>query len=243
MARRPNRTISRFLWTAVILLALVGIAAATRRTVVLFRPTAISPAKNPAAALDEHFADHRGLTLIHILPGIIFMVLGPLQFIRSLRSKHPQLHRWSGRIFLTASGILAVAGLIMAAGPTIGGWDEKAAIFLFGSFFLIALATALRYALRGEFAQHREWMIRGYASGLAVAAVRPIMGSFFAAAVARGRTPDPHSFFGTAFWIGFSLSVIVAELWIRYTRPAVRSQLAGFPATAKKAIPTANSPS
>src|SRR2546426_5373850 len=39
------------------------------------------------------------------------------------------------------------------------------------------------HALRREFAQHREWMIRGYAIGLAVATIRPIMGTFFAAAL------------------------------------------------------------
>src|SRR5215831_8531372 len=75
-------------------------------------------------------------------------------------------------------------------GLLIGGTDEKAAIALFGTFFLISLAKALWHALRREFAQHREWMIRGYAIGLAVATIRPIMGTFFATAVIRGHTPN-----------------------------------------------------
>ena len=96
--------------------------------------------------------------------------------------------------------------------------DEKAAITLFGTFFLIALAKALWHALRRDFARHREWMIRGYAIGLAVATIRPIMGTFFAVAALKGRRPDPHEFFGTAFWIGFTLQMIAAEIWINYTR-------------------------
>lgn len=97
--------------------------------------------------------------------------------------------------------------------------DEKAAIALFGMFFLISLGKALWHALRREFAKHREWMIRGYAIGLAVAAIRPIMGGFFAAALMSGQAPQPKEFFGTAFWIGFTLQTIAAEIWINYTRP------------------------
>jgi uncharacterized membrane protein len=216
----PNRTIVRFLWIAVIFLAFIGLAVAARRTIVLLKPaTPIqASANNPTAALDTHFANHRALTLAHVLPAMLFMVLGPLQFVRSLRANYPALHRWSGRVFLAASAIVGITGLTMAFGRTIGGLDEKAAIMLFGSFFLIALAKALWHALRREFTQHREWMIRGYAIGLAVAAIRPIMGTFFAAAVLRGHTPDPSQFFGTAFWVGFTLQMIAAEIWVNYTR-------------------------
>jgi hypothetical protein len=45
------------------------------------------------------------------------------------------------------------------------------------------------------------------------------MGTFFAAAVMRGHTPNPKEFFGTAFWIGFTLQMIAAEIWINHTRP------------------------
>jgi len=162
-AMNPNRGLVRILWSAVMFLASIGLAVATRRTIVLMKPGTMSSAKNPAVQLDAHFANHATLTLAHVLPAMLFMVLGPLQFVRGLRAKYPQVHRWSGRIFLTASTVVGVTGLTMAFGKTIGGVDEKAAITLFGTFFLIALAKALWHALRREFAQHREWMIRGYA--------------------------------------------------------------------------------
>ena len=226
----PNPALVRFLWIAVILLAFIGLAVSTRRAVVLLdRGTPTAP-NNPAAALDAHFAGHRPLTLAHILPAALFMLLGPLQFVRRIGSNYPRFHRWSGRIFLAASAIVGVTGLTMAFGKTVGGLDEKAAITLFGTFFLIALSKALWHALHREFAQHREWMIRGYATGLAVAAIRPIMGAFFAAAVLRGRNPEPSQFFGAAFWIGFTLELIAAELWINYTRPSATAQLAVYTA-------------
>ncbi len=214
----PSRVLTRILWSAVIFLAILGLGVAARRAVVLWKPGALNASKNPAADLDLHFQKERALTFAHVLPGMLFMLLGPLQFVRGLRARHPALHRWSGRIFLTASAVIGITGLIMAAGETIGGLDEKAAIFLFGSFFLVALAKALWHALRREFVRHREWMIRGYAIGLAVATIRPIMGTFFAASLLRGHVPVPREFFGTAFWIGFTLQMIAAEIWINYTR-------------------------
>lgn len=43
------------------------------------------------------------------------------------------------------------------------------------------------------------------------------MGVFFAT---RGITHlTPHDFFGIAFWLGFTLQLIAAEIWINYTRP------------------------
>jgi len=148
----PNRTLVRFLWTTVIFLAFIGLAVAAAKYRV-FEAGNAERTNNPAAGLDTHFANHRTLTLAHILPAMLFMVLGPLQFVRSLRSKYPQFHRWSGRIFLTASAVVGMTGLTMAFGKTISGVDEIAAITLFGTFFLVALIKALWHALRREFAQ------------------------------------------------------------------------------------------
>jgi len=41
-----------------------------------------------------------------------------------------------------------------------------------------------------------------------------------------GYTPEPKEFFGTAFWIGFTLQMIAAEIWINYTRPTAAAQMA-----------------
>src|SRR5215472_17263338 len=123
----PNRTLARFVWIAVIFLALVGIAVAARRTIVLLKPGALSSPKNPAAALDAHFANERTLVLTHILPAMLFMILGPLQFVRGLRSRYPHVHRWLGRVFLASSALVGISGLTLAFGKTIGGLDEKAA--------------------------------------------------------------------------------------------------------------------
>jgi Predicted membrane protein (DUF2306) len=71
--------------------------------------------------------------------------------------------------------------------------------------------------MRRDIAQHGEWMIRAFAIGLAVATIRPIIGLFFATSRFSGLTPEV--FFGIAFWIGFLLHLIAAEIWTHWTRP------------------------
>jgi hypothetical protein len=66
--------------------------------------------------------------------------------------------------------------------PAIGGVNQAAATTLFALFFLFALANAWRHIRRREVVLHREWMIRAFSMGLAVATIRPIVGIFFATA-------------------------------------------------------------
>jgi hypothetical protein len=87
---------------------------------------------------------------------------------------------------------------------------------VFDCLFLWSLAKAFVHIRRGEAALHREWVIRAMSVAVGVATVRPIMASFFATSAITGMTP--HDFFGIAFWLGFSLTYIVGEVWLRYTR-------------------------
>jgi uncharacterized membrane protein len=204
---------TRFIWIAVSVLAAIGIAAATRRALVLFRPGIFGGKYPPAAALDAGFAKHAALTLVHIIPGALFFLLAPLQFVPSIRAKHLRWHRWLGRILVISGLVIGVSALVMSFTMNIGGANETAATTLFGTLFLFCLIKAYRHIRRKEVAQHREWMIRAFAIALGVAATRPVVGMFFAF-----RRLTPHEFFGIAFWIGFTITFFAAEAWIDYTR-------------------------
>ena len=205
---------SRLLWSAVIFLVLIGIAAVTRRSLVLIWPARFSGGTpNPAAALDRAFAWHAALTFVHILPGALFLGLATLQFARSFRQKHWRLHRRLGRILVVAGLIIGTSALVMSFKMNIGGPNETAATTLFAIVFLICLIKAYLFIRRKQVARHREWMIRAYGVGLGVATTRPIVGMFFAF-----RRLTPHEFFGIAFWLGFTTTFLAAEAWIDYTR-------------------------
>src|SRR3989440_3399675 len=230
---KPGIHLRRALWSAVIFLALIGSAAAIRRMAHLvpivirgYRPPAVSsnPAAARFAALDDVFAHFPILTLIHIAPGLLFMTLGPLQFSSTIRANYLRWHRLSGRIFVACGVVIGTSALVMSFGmPAIGGFNQAAATTLFATFFLFALCKAFWHIRRREIMLHREWMIRAFSVGLAVATIRPIIGMFFATSRFSGLTP--HEFFGTGFWIGFVLHLIAAETWIHAT---TRLKTVGF---------------
>jgi uncharacterized membrane protein len=213
---------SRFLWILVIFLVVIGIAAVTRRTLVLFWPGQFSGGSaSPAAGLDAGFARHMALTLLHILPAALFVVLAPLQFMPGVRQKHLEFHRWSGRVLVVCGLIIGTSALIMSYKMNIGGPNETAATTLYGIVFLICLSKAYLYIRRKDVGRHREWMIRAFGVALGVATTRPIVGMFFAF-----RRLTPHEFFGIAFWLGFTTTFLAAEAWIDYTRYQTGQSLA-----------------
>ena len=209
----PNTKVVRLLWTAVWLLAFIGIAAAAHRILALEFPAQFSRSNSPTGVMDVGFSRNKLLTLVHIVPGVLFMVLGPIQLSRTIRNRHLKFHRWSGRVFLVCCAIIAASALTMSFRMAIGGANETAATVFYALLFVFCLTKAFIHIRRREITLHREWMIRGFAIGLGVATVRPIVGAFFAA-----RRLSPHEFFGTAFWLGFTINLIAAETWINYTR-------------------------
>jgi len=230
----PGPRFRRALWSAVIFLTFVGMAVAVRRIIYLgpiiangySRPAVVSGSRGSQfVALDEVFARHPILTMIHVVPGFLFMILGPFQFSKSIRARHLQWHRWNGRIFVATGFIVGISALVMSfTMQSIGGVNQAAATILFGSLFLFALSKAFWHIRRREVTLHRQWMIRAYAIGLAVATIRPIVGIFFATSRFSGLTPT--QFFGTSFWIGFVLHLIAAEAWIHATLPqTIKTQL------------------
>ena len=180
-----------------------------------YRPT--PPTPRAAGFPEEEFARNPVLTLAHILPGLLFVVLGLLQFIKGVRLRWPRVHRWSGRIVVVSGIIIGITGIIMGFKMPVSGVSLTSATTLFGALFLFSLLKGFMYIRRRKVALHREWMIRAFAIGLAVTTTRPIIAIFFATTPLTGLTVE--DFFGTALWIGFTLHLIAAEAWINNTRP------------------------
>lgn len=197
-------------------LAFIGLAMVVRRILALDNliPSFVPPG---GEAFDAGFAHHPILTLVHIVPGAGFMILGPLQFLPRLRNRYPRFHRRCGRVFLLCGFVIGItAGVMPFVMMPIGGVNEAAGVLLFAMYFLTALSKAWWHIIHRRIALHREWMIRAFAVGLAVATIRPIIALFFAFS-----RLSPHVFFGTAFWIGFTLHAIAAEVWINSTRKSL----------------------
>jgi uncharacterized membrane protein len=194
----------------VVLLVLIGLAAVGRRAYVLVFPPK-APRFAAGAALDAGFAAHRRMTFVHIVPAAVVIMLMPMQFLGGIRKRYPAVHRWSGRVVISLGFVVGGSALVMSETMSIGGVNETAATTLFAILFLVFLSLGYRSIRKGRIVRHREWMIRSFGVLLGIATTRPIVAIFFAA----GRL-TPREFFGTAFWLGFTLTLLSAEAWIHY---------------------------
>lgn len=208
----------KYRWLHMIMRALVVLLAIGGAYVVVNRLVAITTAlqtgfQPSSESFEAPFLLRPDLAFLHLLPAALFIILGPLQFVRSIRNQYPYLHRWSGRIYLAASLLIAYSAAHLALNRSFGGPSETAATVFFVVIFIVCLATAFWHICHRHLAQHREWMIRGFAIGIAVVTIRPVVGLYILFS-----DYSVQEILGTAFWISFTTHLIIAEVWINFTR-------------------------
>ena len=188
----------------------IAVAVVFRRLVALAHPSRSGPAE--LADLDLVFASHARLTLAHIIPALLFVLLAPFVMVRRLAH-----FSWPERWLFPLGVVVGITAYGMSV-YSVGGWTERSAVLFFNSIFLFSLVQAWRFRQQGKSRLKMEWLTRAIGILLGIATTRPVMGVFFA--TSRLTHLEPKQFFGLAFWIGFSMNWIVAEIWIRgYQQP------------------------
>ncbi|HEY6712753.1 MAG TPA: DUF2306 domain-containing protein [Rubrobacter sp.] len=199
-----RRGIGRLLGVAVGFLALVGVGA--------------SAAHYLQEPYNAGFLDFPNIVALHVVLGGVYLALAPFQFVRRIRSRHLGYHRRVGRLLVAIGVVVGLTALLMGLVIPFSGWPERVVVGLFGSLFLFALVKGFVHVRTGRVALHREWMIRAFAIGLAIATARLI---FFPAIMITMADPTDGRF-GTllvaALAVAFVVHASVAELWIRATR-------------------------
>jgi hypothetical protein len=100
--------------------------------------------------------------LTHAIVAPFALLTGPFQFLPGLRARRPRLHRWTGRVYVTAclvAGLAALATAPFASGGPIAGTG-------FGILALLWVSTtftAWRAAVARRFDLHRLLMRFSYA--------------------------------------------------------------------------------
>lgn len=199
--------------TALILLAIVA------RMIFLFDPS-LFPDTGSGSQIDlfsARFLEHYLATILHLVPALLVVIIGPLQFVRGIRKRNRKLHRIGGYIYLCCGTVVAISGLYIGVLYPFGGIEqgfaEAMAVGVLGLYTLICLFKAFTYAKRKEFAAHREWMIRSWGLMLSVSTQRVVVG-----VVILVIDIDLVEVFGTALWMAVALNVAVCEYWIALTR-------------------------
>jgi uncharacterized membrane protein len=112
---------------------------------------------------------------LHIVFAGLALALGPWQFSRRLRTRHPLVHRSIGRSYLISVAVGAVAALVMSMFSTVG----LLGFFGFGSLAALWGWTAWRAyrAIRQcDIRNHQAWMIRNFALTYAAVTLRSWFG-------------------------------------------------------------------
>nr|WP_303623702.1 DUF2306 domain-containing protein [Shimia sp. CNT1-13L.2] len=123
--------------------------------------------------VDQRYAAHPIATTFHLLPGLIFFLIAPLQFHPGLRRKTPQLHRLAGRTFI-ATGITSSLGVMymVLVFPALGGLLTQIVTWAICLGMIAAMLLALNSAKRRRFARHQRLMRLAFALGLTVSTAR-----------------------------------------------------------------------
>lgn len=184
---------------------LISVAVVLRRVVAFIHSSQSGP--RDMVQLDAWFRSHEILTLFHIIPALLFVVVTPFVLLSKDRS-----HDLLGRCMYALGAIVGVTAYAMSV-YAVGGWVERSAVLVFNSLFLYHLAKAFSFRRANDPLRKHIALLRGVAVLLGIATTRPVMGIFFA--TSRLTHLGPTQFFGYAFWIGFAINTIAVEFWVR----------------------------
>ncbi len=101
---------------------------------------------------------------LHFAAGGLILALGFIQLISSVRQRAPGLHRWVGRVYVSAALLAGLGGFIfIVVKGTIGGTPMNIGFGLYGLLMLVAGVQTWRYARKRRLEVHRAWAIRLFA--------------------------------------------------------------------------------
>jgi uncharacterized membrane protein len=154
------------------------------------------------------FEAHRAAILTHIFCSAIAMVLGPWQFVPGLRTLRPQLHRWSGRMYLLA-GVLpgGIAGLYVSS-FAFGGVINQLGFAVLAVLWLASGVQGYRAIRAGRVSAHRLWMLRNFALTFAAVTLRIYLGTFAAMGI------PFETFYAWLGWLCWVPNVLFIEWYI-----------------------------
>ncbi|HMQ60125.1 MAG TPA: DUF2306 domain-containing protein [Flavilitoribacter sp.] len=154
---------------------------------------------------------------LHFATGGIILVLGCIQLMEGIRDRFPAVHRWIGRVYVAASILAGIGGLIfIAMKGTIGGTVMDIGFGLYGILMILAAIQALRHAYARRIDRHRAWALRLFALAIGSWLYRMDYGFWLLLADGAGHTNTFSGPFDRVMAFFFYIpNLLVAEAFIR----------------------------
>ncbi|MEO8315587.1 MAG: DUF2306 domain-containing protein [Pseudomonadota bacterium] len=108
---------------------------------------------------------------LHAVSAATALLTGPWQFLSTLRSHLPSLHRWTGRVYTAACVIGGTTGFVLALGASTG-LVSTAGFGLLAVTWTFCTVMGWQLAMGRDFIAHRRWMIRSFALTFAAVTLR-----------------------------------------------------------------------
>jgi hypothetical protein len=157
---------------------------------------------------------------LHFAAGGVILVLGCIQLIQAVRSRFPTLHRWIGRIYVTASFLAGVGGLtFIVTRGTIGGPVMDVGFAGYGILTIVCAVQTYRYARARQLSRHRAWALRLFALAIGSWLYRMDYGFWLLLAHGVGHLHDFHGWFDHVMAFFFYIpNLLLVELLLRSSR-------------------------
>jgi hypothetical protein len=109
----------------------ISLAVVARRIIALAQPSETGRGMD----LDAAFSSHAQLTIAHIVPAAVFVLLAAWILLRASNPK------WVSAAFFGTGMLTGLTAYAMSA-YAIGGWVERSAVLVFNTWFLFSLGRA-----------------------------------------------------------------------------------------------------
>jgi FtsH-binding integral membrane protein len=157
---------------------------------------------------------HYVVLMTHLIGGSVAMIAATLQMWPWLRRTRPAVHRWVGRTYAYV-GVIPGALASVALMYINGSWTGAIGSGLWATLWIFTAIAGIRAARRRRFADHRKWMIRGFALTLAIIWSRLIFDVVFRTGLeTKIDFVVLGEFFGWGPWVAH---LLVAQWWLDRT--------------------------
>jgi hypothetical protein len=146
--------------------------------------------------------------IVHAVSASLALMLGPLQFVASLRSRFPAIHRWTGRGYALAIAVAWLSSLPMAVHAMTGA-VAAAGFLALGLVWVATTGLGVVCALQRRFVEHRRWMVRSYALTAAAITLRIYLG------LSAGLDVDLDVSYPYIAWLCWVPNLFAAEWYLR----------------------------
>lgn len=107
--------------------------------------------------------------ILHIVGSFVFCIAGVMQFLPSVRHRHPSIHRKMGRVLVIAGCVSAASGVWMTLYFTFPDALQGSLLFfvriILGVLMVGLIGRALLAVRARDFKRHGALMLRAYAIG------------------------------------------------------------------------------